>query len=236
MKKQVSHYRKLFISMMMMVMVVSVGLAQVKEKRDVSDFTELSVSNAFAIEISVGNTESLEIEADERYIDDIITEVRGGRLVIRIRDSRNTRRMRSSPRAYLTVKSLERIDVSGAVKLSTEDPIEGDKLEIEMSGASTLNMEVNVKELYIQASGACVINMEGEARDQTLRSSGATTYRAFDLVSEIADIRVNGAGSARVNVSDKLDVRASGASSISYKGSPSVSKSTSGASSVRRSN
>ena len=236
MKKQAGHYRKLFIGMMMMVMVVSVGWAQEREKREVSGFTELSVSSAFVVEISVGNTESLEIEADERYIDDIISEVRGDKLVLRIRESRNTRRMRNSPRAYLTVKSLDRIDASGAVKLETNDPLVTDKLDIELSGASVLNMEIEVKELYIQASGACVINMEGEARDQTVRTTGATTYRAYDLESEIADIRVTGAGSARVSVSDKLDVRASGASSIRYKGSPSVSKSTSGASSVRRAN
>jgi len=236
MKKQAGHYRKLFIGMMMMVMVVSVGWAQQREKRDVSGFNELSVSSAFVVEISVGATESLEIEADERYIDDIISEVRGGKLVLRIRDSRNTRRMRNSPRAYLTVKSLERIDASGAVKIQTRDEIKGDKFELELSGASIISMEIDVKELYIQASGACVINMEGRARDQTVRTTGATTYRAFDLESEIADIRVTGAGSARVNVSDKLDVRASGASSIRYKGSPSISKNTSGASSVRRSN
>ena len=236
MKKQAGHYRKLFIGMMMMVMVVSVGWAQERQKRDVSDFNELSVSSAFVVEISVGNTESLEIEADERYIDDIISEVRGGKLVLRIRDSRNTRRIRTSPRAYLTVKSLDRIDASGAVKISTEDQLKTDKLELDLSGASVISMDIETNELYIQASGACVINMEGEARDQTVRTSGATTYRAFDLESEIADIRVNGAGSARVSVSDKLDVRASGASSIRYRGNPSVSKSTSGASSVRRAN
>ena len=236
MKKQAGHYRKLFIGMMMMVMVVSVGWAQQREKRDVSGFNELSVTSAFVVEISVGNTESLEIEADDRYIDDIITEVRGDKLVIRMRDSRSSRRMRESPRAYLTVKSLDRIDASGAVKIRTEDTLETNKLEIELSGASIIDLEINVKELYIQASGACVMNLSGEARDQTLRSTGASQYRAFDLESEIADIRVTGAGSARVSVSEKLDVRASGASSIRYYGSPSVSKSTSGASSVRRAN
>lgn len=236
MKKQAGHYRKLIIGMMMMVMVVSVGWAQEREKRDVSGFNELSVSSAFVVEISVGNTESLEIEADERYIDDIISEVRGGKLVLRIRESRNTRRMRNSPRAYLTVKSLDRIDASGAVKLRSGDPIKTDKFELELSGASIITLDVEVKELYVQASGACVINMAGTARDQTVRTTGATRYSAFDLESEIADIRVTGAGSARVTVSEKLDVRASGASSIRYQGRPSVNKSTSGASSVRSAN
>lgn len=236
MKEQESHYRKILIATIMMFMVVSVGWAQNREKRDVSDFNELSVSSAFIVEIRVGNTESLEIEVDEEYMEDVITEVRSGKLILKLRDSRYTRRMRESPRAYLTVKSLDRIDASGAVKIESEDELKGRKMDIELSGASVINLELDVDELYIEASGACVINMEGRAKEQTVRTTGATTYRAYDLESEVADIRVTGAGSARVSVSDKLDVRASGASSIRYKGSPSVSSSTSGASSVKRGN
>lgn len=236
MKKQLSNYRSTLIATIMMMMVVSVSWAQDREKRDVSGFNELSVSSAFAVEIRVGNTESLEIEADERYMDDIITEVRGDRLIIRLRDSRGNRRMRESPRAYLTVKSLDKIEASGAVKIESRDELKSDKLEIGLSGASVLDLQVNVKELYLQASGACVVNIEGTATAQTVKTNGATTYRAYELESEIADIRVTGAGSARVSVSEKLDVRASGASSIRYRGRPSVNSDTSGASSVKRAN
>ncbi|MCE7992232.1 MAG: DUF2807 domain-containing protein [Roseivirga sp.] len=236
MKKQLSHYRSIWIAMIMMVTVVSMSWAQDREKRDVSGFDELSISSAFVVEISVGNTESLEIEADDRYMDDVITEVRGGKLVIKMRDGRGRRRMNSSPRAYLTVKSLNSIHASGAVKVESRDELKADRMEIVLSGASVLDLQLDVKELYLQASGACVINVEGTATEQTVKTNGATTYRAYDLESEIADIRVTGAGSARVSVSEKLDVRASGASSIRYKGRPSVNSDTSGASSVKRAN
>ncbi len=236
MKSLKRNNRGVYMAMFIMFLAVQMSFAQTRQKRDVSDFHELSVSSAFKVEIEVGNTESLEIEVDERYIDDVITEVRGGKLVIRMRDSRGRRRMNRSPIAYLTVKSLDNISASGAVSISSKDILKGDKLDIGLSGASVINLEVDVDDLYIEASGACVVNMEGRAKDQTLKTSGATVYRAFDLESETADIRVTGAGSARVNVSDRLDARASGASSIRYKGSPEVNSDTSGASSVRRSN
>ena len=236
MKKQLSNYRSTMIAMLMMVMVVSVSWAQDREKRDVSGFNELSISSAFVVELSVGNTESLEIEAESRFMDDIITEVRGGKLVIRVRDSRNTKRMNKSPRAYITVKSLDKIHASGAVNLKSNDVLKADDLRIELSGATVINLEIDTDELYMQASGACVVTMAGRADDQTIKTSGATNYRAYELESKTADIRVTGAGSARVSVEDKLDVRASGASSIRYKGRPSINKSTSGASSVRSAN
>lgn len=210
------------------------AFGQSREKRDVSNFSALSVSSAFKVEISVGSTESLEIEAEDRYMDDIITEVRGGTLVIRIRDSRDTKRMRDSPKAYLTVKSLDRINASGAVVLNTRDALKGKKLDLEISGATVINLEMEVEELYLESSGACVISLEGIAKEQVVKTSGATTYRAYDLESVNADIRVSGAGSANVYVTGKLDVHASGASSIRYRGGASINADTSGASSVRK--
>ena len=93
---------------------------------------------------------------------------------------------------------------------------------------------MEVEELYLESSGACVISLEGVAKEQVVKTSGATTYRAYDLESVNADIRVSGAGSANVYVTGKLDVRASGASSIRYRGGASVNADTSGASSVRK--
>ncbi|HEY9116293.1 MAG TPA: head GIN domain-containing protein [Roseivirga sp.] len=229
--------RKSLMSTLMIAGLLLVGqlaMGQSRQKRDVSGFNALSVSSAFEVEISVGSTESLEIVAEDQYIDDIITEVRGGTLIIRLRDTRENRRMRDSPKAYLTVKSLERINASGAVALKTRDILKGKKLDLELSGASVLNIEMQVEELYIEASGACVINLEGEADEQIVKTSGATVYSAFDLKSENADIRVSGAGSANVFVTGKLDVHASGASSVRYRGGASVSSDASGASSIRK--
>jgi hypothetical protein len=216
------------------LMFAQFGFAQERESRDVSNFDELSISSAFVVEISVGNTESLEIEADERYMEDIITEVRNGRLSIKIRDSRNSRRMRESPRVYLTVKSLEYIGISGAVKLTTFDPLEGDQFKLDISGASVARIEVECEDLRVEASGASEIVMEGSADTQKVRTSGASSYSAYNLDSNYAEIRMSGAGSARVTVEEELDVRLSGASDVRYKGSPKVDSSTSGASSVRK--
>lgn len=228
-----SLYSKLTLAAIFL-MIAQLSIAQEREKREVSNFDELSVSSAFVVELSVGDIESLELEAEERYMDDIITEVRNGRLNIKLRESRDTRRMRESPRVFLTVKSLDYIGLSGAVKITTFDPLKGDRLELHMSGASVASLEVDVDDLKIEASGASEIKIEGRAKSQSMRSSGATSYAAYDLESEYADIRLSGAGSARVNVSEELEVRASGASDVRYRGNASVQSSSSGASSIRK--
>lgn len=219
------------------LMIASLAFAQTREKRDVSNFHALSVSDAFVVEISVGDTESLEVEIEDEFRDDLITEVRGGMLVIRLDDDdwgRKKRRMKSSAKAFLTVKSLDKIRISGAVSLRTLDILKSSRMSIELSGASVVQIELETEKLDLQASGACVINMEGSAKNQTVKMSGSSIYRAFDLESETAVIRVSGASNARVYASDDLDVRASGASSIYYKGNASVKSDTSGASSIKK--
>ncbi|WP_176723303.1 head GIN domain-containing protein [Roseivirga misakiensis] len=220
------------------LMIASLSFAQNRESVNVSNFTELSVSNAFVVEISVGNTEALEIEIEDEFREYLIAEVRNGTLVIGLDNknwSRKQRRMNSSAKAFLTVKSLERIEVSGAVSVRTRDILKSDKLRVGLSGASVARLEIETNDLNLQASGACVVNLEGEAKNQNIKMSGSSIYRAFDLQSETGVVRVNGASNASISVSEDLDVRASGASSIYYKGDPKLKMDTSGASSVKRS-
>ncbi len=239
MKDLISNKKIVLMAVLIMFFTVQVNFAQTsRETKDVKDFHELSVSHAFKVEIKVGDTESLEIEIEERYADDVITEVKGGKLVIKMRSNGSKRgyRMNDTPVAYVTVKSLDAIYGSGAVSIRSSDVLKAENMDINLSGASNLNLELDVEKLYLETSGACVMTLEGKAREQIVKISGATTYKGFDLESEIGDIRVGGASSARVSVSEKLDVRASGASSVRYRGRPSLNSDTSGASSVRSSN
>ncbi len=228
--------KSLRLSLMAFAMLTfsTLAFAQDRETINVRDFDGLSVSSAFAVEISVGNEVSLEIEIEDQFRSALIAEVRGGTLVIGLENSRRNRRMRESPKAYITVKSLKKIHLSGAVSLRTRDIIKTDDMELHLSGASVVNIELEADDLSFEASGASVVKIEGSAKTQKIRMSGSSIYRAYDFETTDADIRVGGACSVNVYVTDQLDVRASGASSVRYKGGASVDSDTSGASSVRR--
>jgi hypothetical protein len=66
-----------------------------------------------------------------------------------------------------------------------------------------------------------------------LKISAAGKYKALDLESENARIKISGSGSARVSVSGRLDARISGSGSIYYQGRPIVVQSISGAGKVK---
>jgi hypothetical protein len=66
----------------------------------------------------------------------------------------------------------------------------------------------------------------------TLTLSGFGTFEAPELESQTAEVRISGAGSATVRVTDNLKANVSGAGSIDYYGSPAVDRNVSGAGSI----
>ncbi|MCB1694092.1 MAG: DUF2807 domain-containing protein, partial [Pseudomonadales bacterium] len=54
--------------------------------------------------------------------------------------------------------------------------------------------------------------------------SGAGHYKADRLISDFAQVRLSGAGTADVSVSDDLDVVISGPGRVSYAGYPEIVK------------
>lgn len=202
----------------------------VKEDREVSGFTSLKISSAFDVFLFQGSQEALTIEADENLIPHIKTEIKGD--MLRIYTDENIRDYKKM-NIYLTFEELEMIDISGAVSISAEDLLNFDELKLEGSGASEIDLEMEVKLLKADFSGASEIDLKGSAKSATFDLSGASDIDALDF--EIGDLTldVSGASDAKVYVTGNLEVDASGASSVRYKGSPHVQSDVSGAGSVK---
>ena len=81
--------RKIFPLVLILALILSISISSfaAKQERKISNFTELEVSSAFIVALTQGPVEKLMVEADEADIDDIITEVRGGKLIIKPRNT-----------------------------------------------------------------------------------------------------------------------------------------------------
>jgi len=203
----------------------------VKEKRDVSGFMSLEVSGAFEVFLYQGKTESLTVEADKNLMDIIKTEVKGDKL--RIYTDENIKSY-TKMNIYLTFEELEMIDISGAVEVSSEDLLIFDELSLEGSGASELDLKMEVASLNADFSGASEINLSGMAKTAIFDLSGASEIDAVDFEVKHCELDVSGASDARLFVTDNLEVNVSGAASVRYKGSPQLSSDISGAGSLKK--
>jgi len=181
------------------------------EKRNLADFKTIEVGGIFEVEVVANKEFSVEVEADDNLLQYIKTEVHNGTLEI-------STEKRISPKERIRVRisapNIERLEVSGASKLSLAD-VKNDTLRVDASGASK-------------------IKVDGETRNLEVELSGASRLDAENLKAENVNVDGSGASSANVNVSGDLKADLSGASKVTYTGNPrNLEKSTSGASSVK---
>lgn len=206
------------------------GNGDVKEvERQIMAFNEVDVSGNLEIVLMQGEP-GLKVIADENLHELIETEVQGDRLIIR-----TTKNIRDYKKLeiYLSSAEFEKIEVSGAVSISSNGTLRGDDLELGSSGAADVKVSLDYDDLSCELSGASELELKGSSRTVSVRSSGASNLKLFDLEVRIMRLDLSGASEARINVSHELSVEASGASMIRYRGSPKITKTElSGASSI----
>ena len=169
------------------------------------------------MEVTPGDKEEAIVEVDGARLDNVITEVYGDRLKIKM-ERGNWRNV--DVYVYVIYKSLDEIDVSSAADLVTNGTLVSDKLEVEVSSAGDAKLEIEVEELEVRVASAGDLSIAGKAKEQYVKVSSSGDYDGYDLESEFAEVDASSSGDARVNVSDKLEADASSSGSIYYRGNP----------------
>jgi hypothetical protein len=190
-----------------------IGFSQITQDRQVGDFTGLKVSSNIKVMLSQGDAVSVKVEADEKDMPNVRTEVKDGSLEI-------SGGGKEEVKVFVTVKTLTLIEVSGAASVKSQTQFTADKLKLETSGASNLKLDLKAGEITGNASGASVMNLSGTAQTLNVDVSGAASLKAYNLLTEKVVISTAGAGSAKVQASQSINARSSGASSITFKGDP----------------
>ena len=182
------------------------------EKRSVPAFTAVNISGAYQVEIVAQKEQSLEIEADDNLLPLIRTEVNNGVLEITNEKSYDTKQF---PRVLISVPQLAGISTSGASEMVVSN-VKSDEFRIDTSGASS-------------------IKVVGETKQLALEMSGAGNVDAQELRAERVTVNSSGAASADVYASEDLRIDASGAGHVNYYGNPKhVSEDVSGAASISK--
>jgi hypothetical protein len=212
------------------------------EEREVSNFHRVRMEDFGLLDITQGEQESLTVEADEEALEVIFTEVRDGRLILRVgRDWLERLRMglhtsltRPHIQYHLTVKDLTELVVAGFGRVNIGD-LAAEKMAVHLSGAGDVSFKALTGDrLEVKLAGAGRIQAAGKVEKQEVTLSGAGKYAGGKLESQQARVTMTGAGSATVWAVQDLDVILSGMGSVEYIGSPTVKRTVSGLGSITR--
>ena len=207
------------------------------EVRNVTPFSGIKVSGGIDVWLSQGDEYALAVSAiEDKYRDNIKTEIKDGVLVIWY-DSDRWNRGDKKLRAYISFKTLQSLEGSGACDLKINGALNTESLILRLSGACDISGIVKISNMTMDLSGASTVKITGHVDNLKLESSGASDVKNYDLEVENCIAKISGASDVKITITNSISASASGASSLNYKGNPEKRDvATSGASSISQRN
>ena len=189
------------------------------EIRKISGFDGIKVSSGIDVFIKQGDAENLKVEADKNLHEVIKTEVKNNTLYIY--SDENIRKAKAK-NVYVLYKNLESIKISSSGDIKGVNTLETDNLDISLSSAGDLDLDVQAQQIYISISSSGDANIRGEAEYLKASLSSAGDLDAYDLKVKKCRINVSSAGNAKIYVTKDLDATATSAGDIYYMGDPEI--------------
>ncbi|MGH2582827.1 MAG: GIN domain-containing protein [Anaerolineales bacterium] len=207
-----------------------------QETRTVGTFDSVSIEFPAAVTIVQGETISLQIEAEDNLLPQLITEVRGDTL--RIYNSERNWRSRVNPTEtvsiQITTPDLGAVSFEAAGSLTLENT-NADELRISLNGAGQIHLiDVEIGNLSLSLDGAGDVLASGIVESLRLDIDGLASFHGNELTTDQADVEINGAGSAELHVFSHLSVEINGTGSVTYFGDPKVVQQINGLGSVTK--
>lgn len=224
-----------FVYVFVLLITCQAAFAQQAENRKVGSFLGVGAAEGIDVFLKKGDETSVRVETEgSTTLKDIITEVSGTYLKIHVRNGAHLRNVRA--KVYVTYTSLEKLSVSSAANVYSQDVIQSSSFQIDCSSAGNAELEIQVSKLEINVSSAGEVTLKGKARESSISVESAAELEAYDLTSEIVHVSAASGGSAKVSVLNELNANASSGADIRFKGNPSKSRTdSSSGGSVRKS-
>jgi hypothetical protein len=202
---------------------------------NIRGFTRVDVSHAFQVKIVQGSSYQVVLRVEDHLLERLRIAKRGEKLMIGLKPMMRFNLRKATMEAEVHMPDLRGIGASGASDVRISGFSSDRNLDVDVSGASSVEGEITAQDVSIEASGASRVRLQGEAGDLRIDASGASHVDLEDFPAQDADIELSGASEAKVVLNGNLDIDASGASHLYFGGSPSMGRvDLSGASSIKR--
>ena len=199
-------------------------------------YTELEVEDAFDVTVS-DEVSLISITAGDRIMSKVKVEMNDNKLKIYLKEWTI---------CYGTMKvtlpynpDLVKVDLSGSSSFHSLFPMKGQKVDLELSGASDFFGSVEVDKLKLDMSGSSNATIDGVVRILDMDISGSSDLvqkivgNHYTLVCDQCKCSMSGSSNAYIHCNNSISGSLSGSSTLYYTGNAATSNcSTSGGSSI----
>ena len=191
-------------------------------ERSVGDYEGIGVSGWFDVELVDGNEGELTLKGEENLLEHIVTEVKNGKLSIKVEKGYNLRPSSWKEGIHITVpvESIDKVALSGSGDIVGKTTLKADDFKTAMSGSGDITLDLDVNSLTASMSGSGDITLSGSTENFDATISGSGDIKAYDLEADNVDATVSGSADIKVTAKKMLKARVSGSGDISYRGNP----------------
>lgn len=221
------------------LLLTGLGVQAEEETRSVQPFTEISLRIDANIHLEQGNKQNVEIVAKASTLEQIITEVKDGKLIVRF-PTKNLFHSDFRPgeiTIYITTPQINGLAISGSGDIVAEDAIKTKSIDLSVSGSGNINLsELTAERVTNSISGSGNIILAGKtpAQDLSVAMSGSGNFKALDFSANDISVKLSGSGNASIDARKNLYIRLVGSGNVTYKGEPLIDQGITGSGSVKR--
>jgi hypothetical protein len=208
----------LFIPALLFACIQQIPAQVNSEERKVDQFTYVDLAISANVYLTQDNTQKVVIEASERDMKEILTEVKNGHLKIKTDGWAN---LKDDVKVYISMSKLDGIGLFGSGNIVAEKEFKAGSLGLAVSGSGNIrlpNLTATSVDCAISGSGDITVSGPGKATSLEAAISGSGSIDAGNFEVNTVEIAVSGSGDCTVNASDKIQAHVSGSGNIYYKG------------------
>ncbi len=210
---------KLFLSVILFVAFLNVNAQDTKtQTRQVGPFNEVHAGKGINVTLIQGDKESLKIEIENADPTDVITQLKGRKLNIKLK----TKIFKDmSVMVYVTYKDILSIDASSGAFIQSDGVITAENLELNAGTGSSIVLEIDTKNVSSSLSSS-KIELVGKTDFQKVSANTGAKYIADHLESKEAYAKSYTGANVWLTASKKLDAKANTTGKITYVGNPEI--------------
>ncbi len=202
-----------------------------EDRREITEeFTVVSASEGLDVYVTQAKDFKITVEADENIIDLIGTDIRDGKLKVHAIENIG----RATKKVYVSLPDISGLESSSGADLIGKSVIESDKISLNASSGSDLQVEISADEVDVSTSSGADIKISGEANLLHANASSGSDIKARDFKVQTCRADASSGADISVNVSESLIADASSGADISYTGEATVQKKKSVSGSVHK--
>ena len=205
-----------------------------RQARQVQHFTGVALELPGRLELRMGGTEGVSVEADDNLLPLIETVVEDGTL--KVRPSKRNLNLRSrNMKIIVNARQIDRLSLGGSGTIDA-DALRGQRLQFDIGGSGKINVRsIESDSVSITLGGSGDFRVDGgTAHKLSVSIGGSGSVDLGKVQSSDASISVGGSGDVTVWAKDALSLTIAGSGDVNYYGDPRVSKSIVGSGDARR--